>query len=145
MKTLAFCIVLMNFLAIQPIQTGLEVPENILKNFNQKYPNAEDIDWEKNDKIYTASFVHYDSYFKEVNYTEDGSWISTETDMDEYGIPEAAQSYIAEKMKDIEFEYVRVSMLEKPNDISYFVLLSTEDESISFIFDEEGNLVEKGE
>ncbi len=145
MKTLAFCILLMNVLAIQPIQTNLEVPESILINFNQKYPNAEDVDWDKNDEVYTASFVHSDSYFKEVDYNKDGTWISTKTDMDEYGIPDAAQSYISNKMEDADFEYDQVTMSERPNDNSYFVILSTEDGSISLIFDEDGNLIEEEE
>ena len=89
-------------------QKDLEIPEAVLATLAQKYPDAEDLDWEqdRNDS-YEAQFKIRGQKVR-ADFNADGTWIETEESVKWKELPEAVQDAIkAEFDKDdiVELEH----------------------------------------
>ncbi|ADV48324.1 PepSY-like domain-containing protein [Cellulophaga sp. E16_2] len=85
-----------------------KVPKVVKENFNAKYPNENDPDWDidKNDN-FEASFkkdgVHY-----RADFSPNGNWIETENNIDKKDLPEVIQDII-----DTKYEAYKIVEIEE--------------------------------
>ncbi len=72
------------------------VPQSVMSNFTEMYPNAKNVKWEQKGKYTVAHFTLQQTRAAENSYTawflnENGSWGMTETEMLFAGLPEAVK------------------------------------------------------
>ena len=120
-----------------------DVPKSVLTTFNNKYPNAEEVDWYTDEDDYTVSFVE-DSYNVEATFKANGEWRQTVTNIDEMDLPKAAGSYIAGQFGKPDY-FINITRMQTPGQLQYFVSFETATKTVSLIFNEDGSLAERNE
>jgi len=70
-----------------------EVPDNILNAFNSEYPNAMEVEWEKEGQGYEVEFEENEVEM-EITYDMQGNIIESELDVSEDELPAATTKYI---------------------------------------------------
>ncbi|MFX3625994.1 MAG: PepSY-like domain-containing protein [bacterium] len=94
-----------------------EVPQAVLEAFNKKYPKATDVEWEKDDLNYEVEF-ELEKVEYEATFSEDGTWLETETEITAKDLPEKVASafkatYPKVKIKGVEkVETPKISFYE---------------------------------
>ncbi len=94
-----------------------EVPQAVLEAFNKKYPKATDVEWEKDDLNYEVEF-ELEKVEYEATFSEDGTWLETETEITAKELPEKVASafkaaYPKVKIKGVEkVETPKISFYE---------------------------------
>jgi len=68
-------------------------PENIVATFQAKYPNATDIEWEKEGEKWEVEF-ELEGVEYEAEFDGKGEWLETEHEISESDIPELIQNTI---------------------------------------------------
>ncbi|WGD34517.1 PepSY-like domain-containing protein [Olleya sp. YS] len=74
-----------------------QVPKEVQSNFESKYPGENDPDWE------TDSNGNYEAHFKKkgvkyrADFSPNGQWIETETNIDKDDLPKAIKQVIKEQ------------------------------------------------
>jgi len=56
------------------------VPDEIVQNFQTRYPNAKNIDWGQEEEFFVSDFIQDDVKMKAI-YDFDGNWIQTESEL----------------------------------------------------------------
>ena len=120
-----------------------DIPKSVLTNFNNKYPNAEELDWYTDEDDYMVSFVD-DTYNAEATFKANGEWRQTVTTIDELDLPKAAGNYITNQFGKPDY-FINITRVQTPNQTDYFVSFETTSKTVSLIFNEHGSLVEKSE
>lgn len=64
-----------------------KVPQAVVDAFNKKYPKATDVEWEKDKLNYEVEFELGEIEY-EATFSEDGTWLETETEIEEKDFPE---------------------------------------------------------
>lgn len=122
----------------------IKVPQAVKNAFNQKYPAAEKVAWE------LERAGEFEAEFKlakkemSANFLEDGTWVGSETEMEEEHLPTVVKNEIAAKFRDYKIEEAELS--EKPDGvIVYEIELENEREDIEFtaIFAANGSFIKK--
>ncbi|RIJ47666.1 hypothetical protein D1614_13885 [Maribellus luteus] len=86
----------------------LPLSEAILSHLADKYPNAVVVESELEDGVFEILIKDGDTY-REVEYSENGTWIKTTTDVKQANVPEAVMTalanseYAAYEIDDVEF------------------------------------------
>lgn len=84
------------------------VPQKILDAFSQKYPNAKEVEWGKEEaSIWEAEFELTDKDMS-ANFNLNGDWLETETELTKKDLPSAvlatiSNTYKGYKIKEIGF------------------------------------------
>jgi len=86
------------FLLIAQNSSDRDVPEIVEKNFKKKFPRAENISWDKVVDNYKVD-CYYRGRATYAEYTPEGEWIQTVTDMDTKNIYPPIARYINENHK----------------------------------------------
>lgn len=81
-------------------QVKAQAPEAVKKTFQAKYPGENDPDWHKDDHGYFEAHFKIDGIKYRADFNADGSWVETETSIDEDDLPEAIKKVIKEKFSD---------------------------------------------
>ena len=90
-------------------QSKKEVPSKVKTAFNQKFPNATKIKWDKeNDTEWEAEFKMNGKEYA-ANFDEDGTWIETEYEIEISELPAFVQSTLNTEFKDFKIEEAEVS------------------------------------
>ena len=75
-----------------------DVPEVVQKNFNKKFPRAENVSWDKvNDNFKADCFFRGKGTYAE--FTPEGEWVQTVTSMDPKALYPAVEKYLNENYK----------------------------------------------
>lgn len=72
-----------------------EVPEIVQKNFNKKYPNAENVSWDKVDNNYKAD-CFYKDLITYAEFTPEGEWVQTIMEVDNRELFPPIEKYLDE-------------------------------------------------
>lgn len=85
-----------------------EISKNLKSQFEKEYPNATEIEWEKENNLFNVEF-DIDEKEQEIWYDDSGNIIKTEHELEEAELPEAIRSkikssYSAFKIDDIEMK-----------------------------------------
>jgi len=112
-------------------------PQAVLNSFNQKFPGATDVEWsrEKNGE-WEAEFDAAEGRETSTNFSPDGAWLETETEIAVAELPAAVRDAVA-KMRPGKKIREAARILDASGGTSYEVEIGRKD----LIFDAEGNLV----
>lgn len=81
-------------------------PENVIKAFNQKFPSATDVEWDKeNSHEFEASFKLKDQKYS-ANYSNAGEWLETESPLSYEQLPEKVKNTFKSSYPKAEVEGV---------------------------------------
>lgn len=71
-----------------------QAPDAVKKTFQAKYPGENEPDWHKDDHGNYESHFKIDGIKYRADFNADGSWIETETNIDESDLPKAIKERI---------------------------------------------------
>lgn len=144
MKTLRITMIALLFvsaIAAQDIRMD-EVPSEVIAKFQEQYPNATEVEWEKEGDGYEVEF-EMDGEEYEIEYTADGMREADyEQDISVDDLPEAIRSVIADSYAGYEID----SIEKVVNDGSTTYEIELEkgwNDEIDLVFDQMGNILEK--
>jgi len=113
-----------------------QAPEKIKSAFNQKFPNAEEVDWdmEKNNE-WEAEF-EVDENDMSATFDQNGQWLETETEIEENELPESVTLRLKNNFKGYEIE--KAEYLESPEYKGYELELEGKDGDITVLIGMDG-------
>ena len=77
-----------------------QAPEAVKKTFQKKYPGENDPDWHQDDHGFYEAHFKIDGIKYRADFNADGSWVETETSIEEDDLPDAIRKVIEEKFSD---------------------------------------------
>lgn len=101
-------LMVMLFWGCEQAVTAQEVPEAVKHNFESMYPGENDPNW------HIDAHGYYEAHFKQkgikyrADYTKDGSWYETETNIKKKELPKAIRKVIKKQFPDL-----KISEIEK--------------------------------
>lgn len=104
LKRFILVVVIVTFSCINSVSG--QAPEAVKKTFQKMYPGEDDPDWHKDDHGYYEANFKIDGIKYRADYNADGTWVETETSIDEDDLPKAIQKVIKEKFDDEEITEV---------------------------------------
>jgi hypothetical protein len=92
---IGFCLSLLMVSAFAQMSNDKDIPDVVQKNFNKKFPLAENVSWDKVENNYKADcFFHGRGTYAE--YTPEGEWVQTVTDIDTKALYPPIAKYLNE-------------------------------------------------
>lgn len=118
-------------------------PESIQKEFDQRFPGASDVSWEReNPKGWIAEFIWQDRNVI-ANYNFSGNWLETKTQIPTSELPKAVKETIESFYPD--WKVVVAHRLESANvELRFKVAIQKESKLQEIVLKEEGTLVSVG-
>ena len=96
MKAIILALLAPCFLFACKSEPTVSTPEAVVAKFNELYPGASDVTWEREDSLYEASFKS-DTTAKSVAFFADGTIHVMETDISAALLPQLIKDYIAQQ------------------------------------------------
>jgi hypothetical protein len=122
------------------------VPANVKKTFEQKVPDAKDVEWEydSEDKLWEVEYEMGKAEFTSA-FDENGKWVETEKKIKFAELPETVKATLKADYSDYEVE--EVEYVETPDGKFYEVEVELEkdDKEVEFelLFSTDGKVVKK--
>lgn len=138
MKTLSLLITLLFSVTLFAQEN---VPATAIQTFNQKYPNAESVEWDSEKNGYEVEFTVAGQKM-ETSFDLTGAWLETESDIEIEALPAAVKEgistqFFGQKIDDVE-------QLSTPQwAVAYKIKLEVDDEDIKAYFDVNGSLLKR--
>ncbi len=109
MKTLNLIAVTFAVISLTACAQKTNVPENVVNAFNQKFPDAKSVKWDKeNDTEWEAEFkLNGEEY--SANYSTDGAWKETEHEIETSAIPANVKQTLDGEFADYKIEEAEIS------------------------------------
>ena len=120
----------------------LQVPNEVLKAFSEKFPDAEIEEWEKEaEDIFEVSFQESGKSMSS-NFNLKGEWLETETTISKVDLPQAIHDAITHLYPGYQIEKAE-SCQQVEKALSYEFELKNErtDDELEATFDVNGNLI----
>ena len=115
-----------------------DVPSAVTKAFKAKFPAAKEVEWNEGDEGFEADFyVGNDN--KIVKFNESGTWLETQTNIDENKFPANIIKAVKAKYPSVEVESVQ--MVETAKATVYNVNASNDKASYSIKLDKDGKIL----
>lgn len=122
-------------------QKSNNVPENVKTAFNQKFPDATKVKWDKeNDSEWEAEFK-MDGREYSANFDNNGVWKETEYEINVKDVPETVKSAIDAEYAGYKIKESEIS--ETTNGKVYEFELKKEEERLEVAIDMDGKIVKK--
>ena len=116
-----------------------DVPPELRTAFDQAYPDAGDVEWERDGESFKVEF-ETNRKDQEVWYAADGKAAKTEKEIGEGELPQTIKSAIAGKYADYKID--SIEMTEEGGSATYEVELEKGwDDEIQVVFDAEGKVL----
>lgn len=123
--------------------TAAEVPEAVKTAFQEKFPAAKKIQWEKEaDDEWEAEFKLAGEKYS-ANFSSTGEWTETEHEIKESDIPENIKSILDENFSDYDIE--DAEMAESSSGTSYEFEIEADGEEFDVVIDTQGQLTQTKE
>lgn len=131
-------------IALSQNESSHDVPELVKKNFSKKFPRAENVSWDKVDDNFKV-----DCYFRErityAEFTPQGEWVITITDMDLKTLYPPIQRYLDENFKKEKVILAEKAVKSDRQDYYYVQLEKRDSETkethiIELFFDKTGRI-----
>lgn len=118
-----------------------QAPEVVQKAFDAKFPNAKSVEWDKeNDQEWEAEFK-MDGKSYSANFSLDGTWLETESEMKAKDLPAKVQEAITTNFSGYKIESAELA--ESPERTAYEVEIQNDKETLEVVFDANGNVLKK--
>ena len=129
----AFCVLL-----IASCTNAGTTPEAVRKSFEQKFPNATNVKWVKENKHeYEANF-EWNGVKHSANFLDSGEWLETESPIDFNDLPEMVQTSFNSNHKDAERK--AVAKIETSKNMTKFeVEIKKGVKTVEYFYDQNGN------
>ena len=115
------------------------VPEKLKQNFEQNYPQANDVEWEMDGQSYKVEFDN-NKQEHEIWYTADGNTTKTEVEITEADLPNAITSVITSKYAGYKVESVEKTTVNGSSTYDVELEKGWNDEK-DVVFDENGKVL----
>jgi hypothetical protein len=89
-----------------------KVPDAVMTAFNNKFPHASEVKWEKESKTELEANFRMNNTNVSANFTLDGAWVETETTIPVSELPAAISNAVNTKYPGA--VYGRTEKIEKP-------------------------------
>jgi len=118
-----------------------EAPENVVNAFTQKFPNVNDVDWDKeNDTEWEAEFEMEGKEYS-ANFGVDGSWKENEHEIELSDVPNLIKNKLDTDYSNYKKEEIEYS--EKKEGNFYEFELESDEKTIEVAFNEKGEVVKE--
>ncbi|GAB4251002.1 MAG: hypothetical protein Kow0079_04650 [Vicingaceae bacterium] len=114
------------------------IPENVLKTFNQNYPEAKNVEWEMEGNNYEAVYTE-NNLEKSIVYNKEGVIILTETQINITDLSENIKNYINENYPASEIE--KAEKEDSNEGVFYEVEIINDNDEVELVFDSNGNFL----
>lgn len=140
MKTLSLTMILWAFSSI--VFAG-NPPQKVLQTFQNKFTNAEKINWSKEDASeWEAEFVLNDQKMS-ASFDLEGNWLETERDIKESELPKLVKSALQKTYSD--YKIREIEAFQSPSFEGYEIALKRGHVKMEVLSDSLGKLTEKHE
>ncbi len=131
-----------SFLACSQAQSTQpsEVPSVVLTAFQEKFPQASDIAWDKESDTEWEAEFKMDNKEMSANFSPEGKWLQTETDIKEKELPEAVKNTIKSQFIGYEIEESAQVAMPEQNE-AYEVELEKGKATLEVVIDSSGKVL----
>ena len=84
-----------------------QLPDDVIRAFRMKFPDAKKVKWEKEDSVYSAEFS-MDKTMTEVEFDTNGIWLRTEWEVPIKFTPCAIKNYIDSAFAGCKFKKLNI-------------------------------------
>jgi len=116
-------------------------PEKVKAAFNQKFPKAKKVEWEKENESEWEAEFKVDGEEYSANFSSDGEWMETEYEIKESEIPANIRAILNQNFTDYKIEEPEIA--ETPAGKSYEMEIEMGEEEFEVTIDSKGNLTKK--
>jgi uncharacterized membrane protein YkoI len=120
-----------------------EVPANVLSRFKKMFPSAKKIDWSKEAATEWEAEFHMNNIEYSANFSEDGSWLETEHELNEKDIPKKIIQIINNQFPGYKIEEAELS--ETKDGLVYEFDMEKGESELELTFSKDGTLIKKEE
>lgn len=132
--------IVMVFSFVACAQKG-NVSQNAKEAFTQKFPNAENVSWDKeNNNEWEAEFKMNGLEYS-ANYSENGDWLETESEIATNEVPNIVSQAVASKYPEAKIN--KVFKVERKDGISYEYEFKMNGKTQEVVFDSSGNMTKQ--
>ncbi len=140
-KKLMILLVLVSTMSITACAQNKNVPEEVKTTFNQKFPDAKKVSWDKeNAKEWEAEFKMNGKKYS-ANFDNKGNWKETEYKISKSDIPAAVNKTLIGEFNDYNIEEGEVS--ETANGIVYEFALENDEVDMEVAISAKGKVLKK--
>lgn len=144
MKNVALIIALAIAVSLQSCAQNKDdgkAPEKVKAAFNQKFPKAKKVEWEKENEAEWEAEFKMDGKEYSANFSADGEWVETEYEIKESQIPENILAILNSNFTDYEIEGAEIA--ETAAGKSYEFEIEQDEDEFEVVIDAKGNLTKK--
>jgi hypothetical protein len=138
MKKEIICLVVALLLGLSSF-CQVKVPDAVKTAFNNKFPGASGLKWEKESKTEVEANFKINGADVSANFKLDGSWVETETTIPVSELPAAVANAVNTKYQGA--VYGRTEKIEKPGKILYEVNITVNGKKKELELDPDGAIV----
>lgn len=114
-----------------------DVPSNVKKTFQSKFPKAEEAEWIENDESYDVDFYENNA-MKSASFNNAGKWLETRTSLEK--IPALVEKSVAAKYKGATVD--ATTLVESADGkVIYEVSAGSDAASYTIVMDKEGKIL----
>lgn len=118
-----------------------KAPEKVKAAFNQKFPNAEETDWEMEKENEWEAEFEVDEKEMSATFSQDGMWLETETEVEVEDLPASVKQTLKAQFKDYEVE--ETEYVESPESNGYEIELEGKDGDIEILIGKDGEVLKQ--
>lgn len=119
-----------------------DVPTAVMSAFQDKYPDAKDVEWEKESATEMEAEFELNDEEMSANFSPDGTWLETETEIKKEDLPEAVKSTLKSEFADYEVEEVeKVATLEQAE--AYEAEPEKDETTLELLLDSSGKVLKQ--
>jgi hypothetical protein len=138
MKKEIACLMAALFLGLS-LLSQVKVPDAVKTAFNNKFPGASGLKWEKENKTELEANFKMNNADVSANFKLDGSWVETETTIASSELPSAVKNAVDAKYPRAIYE--RTEKIEKPGKTLYEVNIKVNGKKKELELDPNGVIV----
>lgn len=136
-SVITIALIMLSFVSFAQKTKEQNVPQVIKKALSEKFPNAKNVKWDKEENNFEASFKN-NNIDNSILFNANGKIIETEIAIEVNQLPKNALQYLNDNFKNQKVKEAAKIITEKGN-----LIYEAEIKSKDLFFDENGNFITK--